>query len=71
MSKKSPSVENVLAALPAVQAAIREEVAARISAGEAIVSEDSSAIREALAARRKVMDSASRTSRVAERKSAA
>jgi hypothetical protein len=46
MSKKAPSVENVLAALPAVQTAIKEAIAARIAAGEEIASSNSEAYRE-------------------------
>jgi len=36
MAKKGSSIADVLAALPAVQAAVREEIAARIAAGETI-----------------------------------
>lgn len=36
MTRKVSSVSAILDALPAVQAAVREEVAARIAAGEAI-----------------------------------
>ena len=38
MTNKSPSLANVIAALPAVQAAIRDEIAARIAAGDVIAS---------------------------------
>lgn len=51
MSGKSPSLNNVLAALPAVQAAIRDEVGTRIAAGEAVVGEEWQAKRKVAAKR--------------------
>ena len=46
MNKKVPSVENVLAALPAVQKAISDEIAGRVAAGEEIASSESEAYRD-------------------------
>jgi hypothetical protein len=40
MAQKLPTVENVLAALPRVQEAVKREVAARIAAGEDIAALD-------------------------------
>jgi hypothetical protein len=40
MMQKRPTVENVLAALPQVQAAVKREIAARIAAGEDIAALD-------------------------------
>jgi hypothetical protein len=40
MTRKMPTLKNVTAALPAVQEAIRAEIAQRIAAGEAIASVD-------------------------------
>lgn len=40
MTQKLPTVENVLAALPEVQAAVKREIAARIAAGEDVAALD-------------------------------
>jgi hypothetical protein len=71
MTGKSPSVKNVLAALPGVKAAIREEVAARVAAGETISGALSPKISPRIEARRIALEQgATRRSNPA-RKSAA
>jgi hypothetical protein len=45
MTKKTPSIANVLAALPAVQKAIKRDISARLAAGEVIASSESEAYR--------------------------
>ena len=71
MSKKASSLDEIMSALPAVQAAIREEIAARIAAGEEIVSEDSDGIRQVLANRRKQLETALTDGKAPARKTAA
>lgn len=59
MNNKSTSLKNVLASLPAVQAAIRKDVAARIAAGESIASDQLPQVQKSAVARRKaIADSA-------------
>lgn len=41
MKPNSPTVKNVLAALPGMQRSIKDEIAKRITAGEVIASSDS------------------------------
>jgi hypothetical protein len=72
MNRKSASVKNVLAALPAVQAAIREDISARIAAGETIVSDETPEIAEILKSRRAGLDKGQAVVRkISARKSAA
>lgn len=66
MEKKLPTVENVLAALPAVQVGVKREIAARIAAGEDIAALDLPKQPKAT-----VRSRAARRHRPAKRKSAA
>jgi len=71
MSKKVASLDEVMLALPAVQAAIREDIAARVAVGEEIASETSDGIRQSIAERRKQLEVALTAGKATTRKSAA
>lgn len=72
MDKKSASVKNVLAALPAVQVALRDDLSARIAAGETIVSDETTGIAEVLKSRRaRLNEGQAAVRRTSARKSAA
>jgi hypothetical protein len=52
MEKLAPTVENILAVLPAMQESVRAEIAERIAAGEMIVSDETPEIQARISARR-------------------
>ena len=71
MNSKPPSLENVLAALPAVQAAIRKDVDAKRAAGEVIVGAETPEVAHRIEARRQLLGNGAPRQPRASRKSAA